>query len=314
MKQINDKKYTLVETEEINQLARENPARLIADSEAYYNDQVMNAAKLIRKAGGRYKFVLLCGPSASGKTTTAHKLKHRLVAQGIGAGVVSMDNFFMGMDSYPLLPDGNPDMESIEAVDMELLNQTFEKLLSTGGSKFPVFDFTTQTRHLEHQEMALGEKDVLIMEGIHALNPAVLRDIPRDRVFRLYVSVRSRFINGDRRILDPKEIRLVRRMVRDHKFRNYAPTQTLDYWHNVIASEKVNINPYRDDVDLKMDNTLDYEVCVWHEMLQSLLQSIQVGDYSEYPQLEHIFDALLHFEELNHELIPKNSLLREFIG
>jgi len=258
------------------------------------------------------KFVLLCGPSASGKTTTAHKLKHRLIGLGVGARVISMDNFFMGIEKYPKLPNGKPDMESVEALDLELLNICFEKLQKQGEAALPTFDFAAQKRCLESHHVSLSQGDVLIMEGIHALNPQVLSNIPGQNIFRVYVSVRSKFINGDEVILTPKDIRLTRRMVRDHKFRGWPPHSTLEQWEHVLEGERENINPYRDDVDLKMDNTIDYEVCVWHGLLTGLLKDRK--KYEMYPEIQRILQGLLRFPRLDYNLIPCNSLLREFIG
>jgi uridine kinase len=314
MKEIIPKKYTPVEIETVKALAKENPAALVAASEEYYNNQVMAAAIAIREHMPRYRFILLCGPSASGKTTTAHKLKHRLIAQGVGAHVVSMDDFFLGIAAYPRLSDGSPDMESFEALDTELMNRCFGELLESGKSLFPVFDFETQTPHRDRNPMALAENDVLIMEGIHALNPRVLSNIPPENIFRMYVSVRTKFVEGGEDILVPKDIRLIRRMVRDHKFRNHPPLKTLDYWKHVVAGERINIDLYRDDVNLKMDNTIDYEVCVWRHVLHDLLTTVEPGSYAGYPELHRIFEGLMHFPELDYALIPKNSLLREFVG
>lgn len=314
MRNIIDTSYSRVQINEINKLAMKAPKSLVRRSEEYYNFQVMAVASAIAKSVPKYKFILLCGPSASGKTTTAHKLSEQLVRLGVQASVISMDNFFTGMENYPLLEDGSPDMESIQAVDMDLLNNCFEELLGTGRAMFPEFDFTTQRQKPACHPMTLSENGVVIMEGIHALNPVVLSGIDSDRVFRIYVSVRTKFMEGEETILKPKDIRLTRRIVRDYKFRNYHPMENLTYWKHVVAAEKVNIDPYRDNVDIKMDNTIDYEVGVWRNVLHHLLESLAFGDYAAYPELEKIFNGLKHFPEVNYGLIPRNSLLREFIG
>ena len=311
MRTILEKKYTPVEIAGINEMAAADPNALVETAEEYYNKQVLCAAESI-KAKRCCKFVLLCGPSASGKTTTAHKLKHRLISLGIGARVVSMDNFFRGVEAYPKLPDGKPDMESVKALDLDCLNACFEQLMETGEAQLPVFDFSRQRRSDERHHVTLREGDILIMEGIHALNPDVLKRIPRENVYRLYVSVRSKFINGEEVILIPKDIRLMRRMVRDHKFRGWPPVATLEQWAHVLEGERVGIDPYRDDVDLKMDNTIDYEVCVWHDLLTDLLEDRKV--YEMYPEIERIFEGLTRFPQIDYKLIPQNSLLREFIG
>ena len=314
MRDINDKKYSVLQIAPVNEQAHKNPAAFVCGSEEYYNNQVMAAARTICESGGRYKFVLLCGPSASGKTTTAHKLKHRIIAQGYGARVMSMDNFFRGMEHYPRLANGKPDMESVEALNMDLLNSCFDELMETGSAKFPIFDFPKQESILGVHDVALGNGDILIMEGIHALNPNVLKHIPRENIYRMYVSVRTKFVSGEDTILVPKDIRLMRRMVRDYNFRNYSPIHTLQYWHHVVASEKINIDTYRDDVERKMDNTIDYEVCVWRDMLDGLLNSADLAELREYPEMVRILNVLELFTKVSRDLIPKNSLLREFVG
>lgn len=313
MRDIDERRYSRVDISSVNKMARKDPQLFVDSSEEYYNTQVMAAATMI-KVNPEYRFVLLCGPSASGKTTTAHKLKHRLMALGAGARVVSMDNFYRGMENYEKLDDGTVDMESFSTVDLETLNRKFQELLEQGRSKFPIFDFASQERHMDAHDISLGDNDVLIMEGIHALNPQVLCNIPHKNIFRIYVSVRTKFMCGDETVLVPKDIRLIRRLVRDSKFRSYAPQHTISYWPYVLEGEKRNIDLYRDNVNLKMDNTIDYEVCVWHEMLRSLLASCDTAELEAHPKLCSIFDTLNLFECVSPTLIPGNSLLREFIG
>ncbi len=313
-KEFLEKKYTPLEIAGILELAEKDPDALVLRSEQYYHHQLDSAMLLVKKNMPNYKFVLLCGPSASGKTTTAHKLERSLINNGIGARVVSMDNFFLGMEHYPKLPDGSPDMESILAMDLEHLNECFDALLHKGEAMLPTFDFTTQSQTRGTQHIKLEDNDVLIMEGIHALNPLVLSSIPKQNIMRIYASVRSKFISGEENILIPKDIRLMRRMVRDNKFRNYPPLSTLKSWENVLEGERKNINPYRDDVDIKMDTTIDYEVCVWHSMLQNHLDMTGLEEYADYPAIDRIFKGLLRFPSIDASKIPLDSLLREFIG
>lgn len=316
MRPIIPKKYFPKEITHINEMAESHPQKLVGRSEADYNNQVDACARRIAEHAGRYKFVMLCGPSASGKTTTAHKIKHRLIKRGVGTNVISMDDFFKGVEFYPRRPDGKPDLESIYALDLDLMDECFSRLLQTGESDFPVYDFTRGKRASMGHKMTLSENGILIVEGIHSLNPMVLSKIPREKLFRIYASVRTKFLDGDEDILIPKDIRLVRRMVRDNKFRGYSPAVTLMNWQEVLEGERKYINPYRDDVDLKLDNTIDYEGCVFHDFLEPIIeQQINSGvDLSVYPELERIFTGLKKFRCIDMDLIPKNSLLREFVG
>ena len=313
-KEFLEKRYTPLEIAGIVEMAAKNPDTLISRCEGYYHHQVQAAMLQIKKNMPNYKFVLLCGPSASGKTTTAYKLKENLIQNGIKARVVSMDNFFLGHANYPRLPDGTPDMETIETLDLDLLNQCFDELFSTGKTLIPIFDFEAQKQIRDAYPVEISDDSVLIMEGIHALNPDVLGGIPQQNVMRIYASVRSKFICGSENILIPKDIRLMRRLVRDNKFRGHPPLATLKTWENVLEGERKNINPYRDDVDIKLDNTIDYEVCVWHSLLKNHLDIAGLNDYSEHPALERIFDGLVRFPAINPDKIPPDSLLREFIG
>lgn len=313
-KQFWDKKYTPLEVRGIAEMALNNPGELVERSENYYHHQVESAMLLIKKNMPNYKFVLLCGPSASGKTTTAYKLKESLIQNGIGARVLPMDDFYLGQQYYPKLPDGSPDLEAVETLDLPLLNQCFAEILADGKSMLPTFDFANQKQNKAARPIELKDGDVLIMEGIHALNPGVLDKIPQESVMRIYASVRSKFICGGENVLVPADIRLMRRLVRDNNFRGCPPAATLKAWENVLAGERVNINPYRDDVDIKLDNTIDYEVCVWHYLLQSQLDMSEPGQYADHPAIERIFSGLLRFPSIDPAMIPKDSLLREFIG
>ena len=313
-KQFLERKYTPLEIAGIIDMAVKDPDGLVQRCEDYYRYQVEMAMFQIKKNMPNYKFVLLCGPSASGKTTTAYKLKDSLIRSGVGAQVISMDNFYIGRENYPKLPDGTPDMESVHALDVKLLNECFAELHSTGKSLLPIFDFAAQKQTKGVYPVEISDDSVLIMEGIHALNPQVLSGIPEQNVIRIYASVRSKFICGEENILIPKDIRLMRRMVRDNKFRDFPPLSTLKSWENVLEGERKNINPYRDDVDIKLDNTIDYEVCVWHSMLQSQIDMAGPEGYCDYPAIDRIFKGLLRFPSIDSAKIPPDSLLREFIG
>lgn len=314
MREINKTSYSQVTLDEINRQAKENPEEFAINSEEYYKSQLKRVAGAVKDSHGDIKIVLLCGPSGSSKTTTAHKLKAELAKGGVGSKVLTMDNFYRGIKNYTIAENGMPDMESVDTIDIELLNQCLREIISKGESYFPVFDFMEQRRLEEKEYVTLAEGDVLIMEGIHALNPHITENIPSENIFRMYVSVRTKFVDNGADVLRPSDIRLIRRMVRDNLFRGYPPHETIAYWDVVLEGERVNINPYRDDVEFKMDTTIDYEVCTWNALLADLLANIDLDEYTEYPAIARIVEGLPRFESLSPELIDKESIIREFIG
>lgn len=314
MREILEYKYSSLDVDEINRLAKEDAQALVDRSEAYYHDQLDYAVQQILDSHHKYRVVLLAGPSASGKTTTAHKLADRLENKGVRAHVVSMDNYYRGDGYYPLLEDGTEDFESVYALDLEMIKKNFDELLTQSRTVLPIFDFETRARQPEGVEMVLGKNDIVIIEGIHALNPLIMPGGNEDRFYRIFVSARSKFIYRGEKIISPKNLRLIRRMVRDSKFRNFPAERTLDKWDSVCAGERKYIYPFRDAVNLKIDTTHEYEPCVFHTFLIDSLQHVTTTDRKKLDKIEEILDIFDNFKKLDISFIPKDSLLREFIG
>lgn len=312
MKIINKYKNSHIDISEINELVK-NPQMFIARCEKDYYHQIDRVVERILDSRGRIRVILLAGPSSSGKTTTANKLSEEFFKIGINAPVVSLDNFFLGKENYPKLPDGSPDMEALEALDLPLINKLVKELMETGEAVFPTFDFATSRRSEVTHTVKLGEGGVLILEGLHAINPRLLDSISENKIFRLFVSVRTKYLDDDREVLVPKDVRLIRRMVRDHKFRNHSPLETLLGWRDVLDGEEKYIYPYRDSVDFKIDSALDYEACVFHHYILPMLESLK-DDAVYSGKVKQVVDILEAFDDIDYTYIPKNSLLREFIG
>jgi uridine kinase len=311
MKLVFKDKNSRIDIREINLMARQ-PARFIADSENAYESQLRGLVDQV-SANPKYRIVLLAGPSSSGKTTTAHKIAGVFGERGIQATVVSLDDFFLGMEFYPKLPDGTPDMESVDALDLPLISDTFDELLKTGKALFPTFDFTVSRRGKEQNLIELGENGVIVVEGLHALNPRLVERLDPDALFRAYVSTRTVYLDGEKEILTPKDNRLIRRMVRDHNFRGRSPLETLLGWKDVLDGEEKYIYPFRDMVDWKIDSSLDYEGCVFHHYILPMLEELK-DDAVYKGKVRQIVDLLEAFDDIDYRYIPKNSLLREFIG
>ena len=312
MKIINKYKNSHIDISEINELVK-NPQMFIARCEKDYYHQIDRVVERVLDSRGRIRVILLAGPSSSGKTTTANKLSEEFFKIGINAPVVSLDDFFLGKENYPKLPDGSPDMEALEALDLPLINKLVKELMETGEAVFPTFDFATSRRSDVTHTVTLGEGGVLILEGLHAINPRLLDSISENKLFRLFVSVRTKYLDDEKEVLVPKDVRLIRRMVRDHKFRNHSPLETLLGWRDVLDGEEKYIYPYRDSVDFKIDSALDYEACVFHHYILPMLESLK-DDAVYSGKVKQVVDILEAFDDIDYTYIPKNSLLREFIG
>lgn len=312
MKEVEFYKNLHVQLSEINQKAKTDPAGFVADCEQGYRSQLEAIAERVGDEG-KYDVLLLAGPSSSGKTTTAHKLGEAFRRRGKMAPVVSLDDFFLGMAQYPKRPDGRPDMETVHALDIPLINRCLLELSRNGTALFPQFDFETSSRKDEWQRITLQKQDILIVEGLHALNPLLVEAIDQERVLKVYVSTRTKFLDGEAEILTPKNTRLIRRMVRDYNFRGHPPLGTISMWDGILEGEEEYIYPFRDKVDFKIDSSLDYEACVFHQyilpILGPVLEDPVFGEKAR--QIIEIFDA---FYDIDHTLIPADSLLREFIG
>ena len=311
MKKIIFDRYSRIQMNVINEMAA-NPEKFVEYSEKNYQDQLDNVAEKVIESDN-CSVILISGPSASGKTTTAKKLSETFLKKGVKAPVVSLDNFFLGKEHYQVLPDGSLDMESISTIDLDAFKYCVSTLLKEGKCDFPIFDFQNSKRSEEVNHLVLGKKDILIMEGIHALNPILSEGLPENKILKVYVSVRTKFMNGEDSVFEPKMIRLMRRMIRDKRERNHSPEETVNMWNNIIEGEKEYIDPYRDDVDIKIDTTLDYEPCIFHNYLYPILDTIS-DSLENYRELNSIYYGLEMFKDIDEDMLPKHSLLREFVG
>lgn len=296
-----------------NEMARLRPADLVAEAERDYYSQVEEIADKISGNTARYRVVLLAGPSGSGKTTTASKLRKQLEQLGVDSVYISLDNFFIDRDQLPLLPDGMKDYESIRTLDMDCLNQFFESLLQTNRASIPIFDFQTGKRSEKTVDIETDENTVVIIEGIHALNPVITEGHYNDKFYRIYISPKSEFERDGKIVLNSRNTRLIRRMVRDYYFRGSSPINTMQMWKHVVEGEDLYIRPFRTTADYWIDSTHKYEPMIFHHYLLPILDGLAPGsDYDAvFLQLR---ETLGLFYDLGKELVPENSLLREFIG
>lgn len=299
-----------VELSEINRMINEGVPELVRRTEEYYNRQVCACVDGIEKL--RRNIVLLAGPSGSGKTTTAQKLKKELENRKIAAHVISLDNFFVGKGNYPKLPDGRDDFESVNALDISLIHSTISDMLERGHASLPEFDFSASIRRDGASELCLNDRDIVIFEGIHALNPQLMpKEHGRD-AYRVYVSPKCCVTNGGKPLIPGKILRLTRRMVRDFKFRNYLYQQTVAIWDNVCAGERKNINPFAHSADSVIDTTHFYEYGLYGNELAHLKS--QEGFESEEKTVLAVKKLYDEFLPVGAENVPADAMVREFIG
>jgi len=301
--------------DEINRKVRDMPQAFVDECDAVAQRRIEIAADEIIKNISESPIVLLAGPSGSGKTTTAKKIEDELERRGINTHSVSMDNYFVTIDpdTAPRTKSGDIDYESPKCLDMDLLNEHFFKLARGEEIRIPYFMFARQKRSAsKFTRMRLKENEVAIFEGIHAFNDAITEAHPE--AFNLYISVDSRIQKGDdERFFRRKWMRLLRRVVRDDKFRGADATVTLKMWSNVVDSEIKNLLVNIEKANMHVDSSLAYEVSLMKPFALPLLEKLP-EDQTWVPQLPTIIERLREFEPLDEKYIRPESLMREFIG
>jgi uridine kinase len=299
---------------EINRRASEDPARFLKESDEVYNEKLNKAAEAIQKHLAESPIVLLSGPSGSGKTTTAMKIRDELSRRGVKSRSVSMDNYFKTVrpDTVPRTSSGEPDLESPLCLDMDLLNEHFTKLSRGERIYVPKYEFARQMRTVEpSMSLRLEKNEIVIFEGIHALNDSITNVHPE--AFKLYVSARSNITDGEEYLFKGTWLRLVRRMVRDFKFRGADPQETMEMWANVRAGEKKNISPFKDKANLQIDTAFPYEVCVMRSVAEHMFDTVP-KDIERREEIRSVGPAFRYFVPIDPKLLAPEAMLREFIG
>ena len=260
----------------------------------------------------KVKIVLIAGPSSSGKTTTTMKLSMYFRCFGLTPKVLSMDDFFVEREDTPKKENGEYDFECLEAVDLKLFNSSVDKLLKGEKVKLPVFNFITGKKEFK-KEMKLEKNDILLIEGIHCLNPIILENIPTVNKVKIYLSALTEInIDKDNRI-PTTDNRLIRRLIRDYYTRGYDPEDTLKLWENVRSGEEKNIFPYQDEADYTINTGLVYEFPVLKVYAMPLLYKVK-KDSIYYEDAKRLIRLLDIFLPVPSEQVPNDSILREFIG
>lgn len=285
---------------------------LINLSEAVADYRLQQIAASIKEKKDSIKIILLSGPSSSGKTTSARKLSMYLKTMGLNPLPISLDDYFLNRDETPLNEQGKPDFESLRAIDIKLFNVQVAKLLKGSKVTAPTFDFVSGKKVYD-KTLQMKENDVLIVEGLHALSEELLKDIPKSKKFKIYISPLVYLnIDNDNRI-NLTDIRLLRRMVRDNRTRGYNSSHTLSTWADVRTGEEKYVFPYQDQADVIFNTFLVYELAVLKVYAEPLLYQVKEDDpeYLTAVRLIKLLDLVL---PLPSEDVPSLSILREFIG
>ncbi|MCR5180302.1 MAG: nucleoside kinase [Bacteroidaceae bacterium] len=279
--------------------------------------EVLQARKIARVADEIYdlgrRLVLLAGPSSSGKTTTSKRLGIQLAALGLRPTAISMDDYFVNRVNTPLDENGEYDYECLGALDVPYFNKQLTQLLSGETVSLPRYDFVSGERVPSGRELKLEKNNVLIIEGIHALNPDLTPQIPRDEKFLLYVTALTTIQIDEKKKISTSDARLLRRMLRDKNFRNYSAEETLHRWPSVRAGEEKWIFPFEDNCDMMVNTALNYELSVLRTHVLPILEEVPESS-PEYAESLHLRSFIGLFEPIRDKQIPPTSLLREFLG
>lgn len=285
---------------------------LILFSEALHEKKIAEIAKKI-KEHGNVRMVLIAGPSSSGKTTFAGKLGMSLRVNGIKPVTISVDNYFVERENNPKDEHGNYDFECIEALDLELFNSQLVDLLAGKEVSLPTFNFTTGKKEYRGNTLKLKEDEILVIEGIHCMNDRLTSLIPKENKFKVYISDLTVLNIDYYNRISTTDTRLIRRIVRDYKFRNYSAEHTLKTWYSVNRGEQKNIFPYQEEADCMFNSSIVYELAVLKNYAMPLLEEIPQTS-REYSEARRLMTLLMYFETMRPDNVPNNSLLREFIG
>jgi uridine kinase len=285
---------------------------VILVSEALHDLHIAKIAEEIAARKENVRVVLIAGPSSSGKTTSSRRLSVQLLAHGLQPFPLEMDNYFVDRDKNPRDAEGNFDFEHIDALDRKRLNHDIRQLIAGEVVQLPKFDFILGISK-PGETVQLRKDQIIILEGIHGLNPLLLEELPQETTFRIYISALTQ-LNLDRHNrVSTTDTRLLRRIVRDARNRGYSPQDTISRWESVRRGEKDNIFPYQENADVMFNSALVYELAALKPLAEPLLRQVPLGT-PEHIEVKRLLALLEWFLPVGTEFIPDNSLLREFIG
>ena len=294
------------------QIVSKGASQLLLVAEALQESKISQIARTIAENKDK-KFIMIAGPSSSGKTTFSHRLSIQLAAHGLRPHPIAVDNYFVNREDTPLDSEGNYNFECLEAIDVKQFNEDMTRLLQGEEVELPYFNFKTGQREYRGNFMKLGKEDVLVIEGIHCLNDKLSSSLPTESKFKIYISALTQLNIDEHNRIPTTDGRLIRRIVRDARTRGTSAKQTIAMWNSVRRGEEENIFPYQESADVMFNSALIYELAVLKLYAEPLLFSIG-KDEPEYNEAKRLLKFLDYFLGVPSESIPSNSILREFVG
>ena len=288
-------------------------SQFIRVAEALHNKKIAEIADKIHERKGDVKVILIAGPSSSGKTTFTKKLSVQLQVLGFNPVIIALDDYFVSRHLNPVDKDGNLDFETIKAIDVTLLNRNLIDLFNSKEVEIPNFDFKTGNRKPAGHVLRMGDRSILVIEGIHGLNEELTPLIDKDKKYKIYVSALTQLNLDDHNRISTTDNRLLRRMVRDSKFRGYSALETLQRWPSVRRGENQNIFPFQNNADSAFNSALDYELAVLKLYAEPLLKSVK-PHHELFGEAKRLLTFLHNFIHVTEKQVPPDSILREFIG
>ncbi len=301
-----------LDTDKISALSPDGQKKYVSDCESSYDAALdMIADELVRRKD--VKLCGLAGPSCAGKTTTSFKLTVKLAAGGIKVRTLSIDDFFHNRENGPIGTDGKPDYESISYVNLDLLQSTLADIIKGKTVYLPKYDFPTGKRIDRYEQYTALPDELIILEGLHALNDIMYGGFESDEYYRLFINVEGVLKQNGKELFDGRELRLMRRLIRDFKFRAADAELTFGLWGNVLKGEDKYIHPFESRADFKINSMFAYEPCVVRRQVYDVLSGLSPQS-KFYPAAAALRDKLKNIPAIDEGAVPINSLMREFIG
>lgn len=286
---------------------------LIRISEALHEKKLAQIADMIMASNEKKRIILISGPSSSGKTTFAKRLSTQLKVNGMKPVTISLDDYFKNRENTPIDEKGEYDFEELEAIDIELFNNQLLNLINGAEVEIPIYDFNTGSRKKSGRKLSINNEQILLIEGIHGLNEKLTSKVPKGIKFKIYVSAITSMNIDDHNRIPTTDTRMIRRIVRDYYYRNCNVVDNIKRWSSVRRGEEKNIFPFQEEADIMFNSALIYELGVLKTYAEPLLKEID-KTVPQYSEARRLIEFLSYFVPINSKEIPRNSIIREFIG